>query len=248
MTTLRVADIMTRAAHLSGCLVGPDTRHTPSLLVTVINDSLERYHALKNETGHPHNIARVVLSTTGSAVETLGWPLNSYVTLPADFFQLVGASIELTGGFTSRALNPFSEGMSELQWSAWPPTVGSPEFYRIGRDTSGNAIMRLLPAADSVYSLTAIYIPGFTALGENDSYTFVHGTELAVVADVAMTMLESDGIQESTQYQAIQQRRDEARATLRRIAPTQGRAGVATPINDRGASRFKQRADFRYSR
>ncbi len=244
MTTLAVRDIISRAAHLSGCLVGPDQRHTPELLVTVVNDALERYHALKNETGHPHNIARVVLTTTSVTTETLGWPANSYVTLPADFFQLVGASIE--GTFTTRALNPFSEGMSELLWSAWPPTVGAPECYRIGRDTSGNTIMRLLPSADSAYTITAIYIPAFSELGEEGEYTFVHGTELAVIADVAMTMLESDGIQEGAQYQAITQRRDEARAALRRIAPTQGRAGVAGPINDRGMGRIKSRVDYRF--
>lgn len=241
MATRTLLELMNRASYACSETFGPDKRHTPDVLLQLINESLQRYHAIKNQAGQPPDVTRVELTTSASATTTLGWPLNSYVTLPADFKSLVGAQLLLSSSAGWVALNPFDENEKALIWDPWGTTTGPPTTYRLAKDTSGNDILRLLPAADSAYTIEVVYVSEFAELDEGDNYEFVDGTEAYVVCDVAMQMLENADLVGSPQYGALMKRRDEAERALKQFFWSRARAGVEHAINTRGAMRRQDR-------
>lgn len=242
MATITVRDLINRAAYHSAESVGPNTRHTPEMMVDLVNESLKRYHALKNQAGHPPDIKRTTVTTSSDATVTLGWPLNSYVALPTDFLTLTGASLQLTGaGAGWVQLNPFSEIEKALVWDPWGLQTGQPATYALAKDTDGGDIMRLLPAADAAYTIEVIYVPKFTELAMEDEYEFLDGTEAFVACDIAMQMLESVDLANSAQYAKLELRKQSAASAIKTYSWSRARAGVQNQMNTRGAERVQTR-------
>lgn len=237
MATLTLQDIRALAAHAAGGLVISDgKRHTPTVVNALINAELEKYHLALTDRGHPQRITRTTVTTSATTTVTLGWPLNEYVTLPADFLAL--RSMHLIEGEERMLMSPFTEPDRDT-WEG--PSPARPELFQLAETTTGTKIARIWPAADAAYTLEVTYIPTATTLDEDgDEFTFFPGTQDLVVCSVAMQMLEADGVQEQAQYQALAGRAARAGQILTEFAPRQNRAGPRV-MKDVGSLRTRNR-------
>lgn len=234
MATLTLAELRTRVAARAAVVVATDARHTPTVANQYINESLEEYYLELTKCGHPQRVTRGTATTSGGTALSNGWPTNHYVALPADFFALLGAW-RVESDESLCALTPFAE----REFQDAPPN-GRPFKFRIGENTAGTRILRLLPSADAAYTIVFTYIPLPTALAaDGNSQNFFPGAAEFVVCDAALKILDDDGAQEGAQYQAVLARRERAREKLYQFASRQNRAG---PLTIQAPPRFVWRA------
>lgn len=223
MTTLTRTEIRTRVAARAAVTIGSSARHTETVVNQYINEALEEYHLALTECGHPQEVTRATATTSGSTALSNGWPTNSFVALPADFMTLLGA-FRVEDDESTCTLVPFAEREAEDVASS-----GRPYKFRVAKNTAGTKILRLLPAADAAYTIIVTYNPTPTSLGsDGSSIAFFPGTAEFVVSDAALRILEDDGVQEGSQYQAVMARREQARERLYKFASRQNRAGPMT--------------------
>lgn len=234
MAVLKLSELRARAVYRVQADVGPDERHTSDMLDAMINDALEEYHLIRTGTtgGHPESVTRGTATTSASTTVTLGWPLNEYITLPSDFLSLLSMRIQPDVGRWV-GMEPFSERQRNDYEDTYyyydeTTTTGLPRYYRLANDTSGNDIARLYPPADAAYTIEFTYVPTPTLLvADDDPYNFYPGTQDYVVCGAAIRILESDGIQEGPQYNALVRRKDECEQTLKKYVARKNRSGTA---------------------
>jgi hypothetical protein len=237
MPSLSLADIRLLAAKAADVVVADGTRHTPAIVNAWVNTALGTYHAVLTDAGgEPQRATRTTLTTSASETVANGYPTNERVVLPADFDELREVSVVF--GTARRPIRPFggidSSLGSEEYWSTESLQPGLPERYAIARNAEGETVLRLLPPCDAVYTIEIHYIPTFTDLDDDaDTFPFLDGTSDMVTCDVALRLLEADGVQEGGQYQAITRRRDMAEQRLRLKARRMNRAGPRAMIDVR---------------
>lgn len=219
MATRTLAQLRSRVIKRSAVVAGAGLRHTSDDVDAYINDSIESYHLALTECGHPQRVTRATASTSASSSVSNGFPAYSYVALPADFLFLLGVW-RLNDDASATPLDAFAESDYGLVGE-----TGMPQRFRIGENSAGTKILRLLPNADAVYTIAFTYVPSLTALsGEGSIALFPGGTEF-VVCDAALKILEDDGVQETSHYQATAARREQARQEIYTFAKRQNRAG-----------------------
>lgn len=233
MTTL--AQLRTKVARKADVELETNGRHDPEDVDGYINEALGRYFQLLTNPDPGQRIKRTVLTTTGNPADSNGWPGNEVVELPEDFDSLV--KVSLLEGKERRILSEFSEW--DQDWYSRPD--GEPEAFKLGYNSNSRSILRLHPQSDATYSLEVLYVFRPVALVEDsDSFEFLPGTEDYVVCDVALQILENDGVPEGSQFNALASRKAQAEHVLRRAAADRNRAG-GTQMKDTWSRRRRGR-------
>lgn len=219
MATRTLEELRERALIRADVVASAAGKHDPDVVDQYVNEALEEYHLELTECGHPQKFRRTTLSTTASSAVTNGIPAHGYVTLPSDFMQLLGIWIVEDDG-SHTPLDAFTE---HDYMNAGD--TGKPLRFRLAEDDDGLKVVRILPNADAVYTIAVTYVPNPEQL-EHDSasFTFFPGTAELVICDAALRLLEDDGVQEGSHYQAVQARREQARQRLYKHAMRQNRA------------------------
>lgn len=216
MYSRTLAQLRTNVGQRADVTISASGRHSQSVANWAINQAIRKLHQIQAESGVVGVQRDSSLVTTATTTESNGWPQNQVVTLPSDFLTPVGFSVNL-GSDQWVEMLPFDELERETyREHTYFEETGAPVFYRIVTGNDGTPLLRVLPAADGVYSIAAIYIGEPTELSaDGDTYQFFDGGEEWVECDAAMAMLERDGVREPRQFQALQQRKAEAEARLR---------------------------------
>jgi hypothetical protein len=224
--------------HASGELIAPDKRHRPDVVQMLINESIAQYYLRMTDAGHPRATTRVSLSTSATTTDLLGWPANSYVSLPSDFMALLSLRIRSSSGLWT-VMHSYSEtdtGSPGWLWSG--DQTGMPVEHRLGTASDGTKIVRLRPYADAVYTIEAVYIPETPYLAENDTANLVSGTADWVVCDAALRLLESVGAPEQNQAQLLIARKNAADDALVSYASRMDRTGQTGMRDTRSEQRY----------
>jgi hypothetical protein len=225
-STFTVAQLRNLVAQITDIDIGPSERFTDESVTLMLQESYAQYWALLTDNGNPQRVTRASLTTTSDTTETLGWPENEYVTLPTDFFALLSARIELSGG-TFAVMGQFSEIEGDADYDMRPVVFenkGVPKRVRVAESTDGAKILRISPPADGEYTIVVTYVPDPPALDtDDDELTFLPGTLDWVVCDVCLRMLEQDA-DVGSQANALMTRKNNAEAIMRRVAGRQNRA------------------------
>ena len=188
------------------------------------------------EAGTADAAITTIATTPTDAVQTGGYLAREVVTLPTDFLGV--KSVFLVQGTRRTQLSRLAESDRNLDYLY---QNGMPRWYEVldaGQATA--ARLRLWPRVDSAYSLEVSYYseaPTLTLVG--DLWEYPSGAEDVVIAQVAMRILERDGIPEPNQYSALQLRYDNARSAI--LRNTKRNAGVRTMRNTRDIARSYRR-------
>lgn len=202
------ADVCDAADIVDGGTTG---RHTTANLNRRINQAIQQFQRLVTECGQPTYLKRTDVSTATSATQDAsGWAPRDYLTLPSDFYHLVG--IDITQGSTTISMQDFmtAERNQFRDVPTWLSTngIGMPVYYQTaGKNAAGSRIVRVIPAADAVYTCTIFYLPYATDLAtDSDTFDGIAGYEDWVIYQAAMDSLRRDGT--SPTYAALQAERD----------------------------------------
>jgi hypothetical protein len=241
MPTRTLAQLRSQVADLAAVTVSPTGRHTPAAVDLCLNEAIGKYYLELIDTGAPMRVDRATVTTSASTTVATHWPANEYVTLPANLLRLL--ELNITDGQRTISMRPFSSEESQMFEADYDGTNDAelPTFYQLAIDESGNVIARLLPAADAVYTIECIYVPGPTELDDDaDTFTFLPGTTNFVLYEAAMSLMERDGIPERDQYQAFTSRRDDALAVLQKQAGRMQQAGTTGMVNTRRMRKYNK--------
>jgi hypothetical protein len=242
MPTYTLLTLRNLAEHASGEVIAPDKRQTPTLVNALLNESLAQYYLQLTDCGHPHATTRAELTTSSSTTVTTGWPANTFVALPTDFMALLAIRIQTTAG-AWRTMQPYSESSDDHDGWFWAgQETAMPTEYRIGSNTSGAPILRLRMPADAAYTIEIVYVPTPAELTESGTAVLLPGTADWVVCDVALKMLESIGVPEANQAQALMARKQAADVALRTYAGRRDRAGTVGMRDTRSARALNRSA------
>lgn len=237
MADYTLLQLMNLVEHASGEVVGPDKRQRPDVVQMLLSESLAQYWMALTDGGHPYATTRATLTTTATTTDALGWPANSYVSLPADFMALLSARIQSTNGgwVKMHAYGETDVESVDLLFSS--DTTGMPVEFRLGTASDATDIMRLRPYAAGVYTIEVIYVPKPTVLGPGDTARMIPGTADWVICDTAMKVLESVGVPEANQAQALMSRKNQAHQVLTDYAHRKNRAGPTGMQDTRAQTR-----------
>lgn len=226
MSTQTLFTIRSTVASITDVEIGAQERFTVESVNLMIQETVEQYWMLVNDSGDPQRLRQTTLTTSSSTTSSNGWPANQYVSLPSDFMSLKSAAITRTNGVDDQ-LEVFagSDADSEYWFPPYIRDSGTPRMCKVASDSNDAPILRLKPAADAAYTVKITYIPGPPTLDDDaDTVQFVPGTSDWVIADVALKILETnDDI--GPQAQALQARKNKAEQVLRQHASRQNRAG-----------------------
>jgi hypothetical protein len=215
MPSYSLSTLRSQIGALANVTIQASGRYPVATINTWINTAIGRYWQLYT-CESDRVLSRALLTTSASVTLSNGWPSNEFVALPADFFALKSLMLQGSTVGTKRRLTEMAESDREQY-----PTgvVREPEVYRLANNTAGASIARLWPACDAVYTIECLYVPTPAVLAlDADTFNFLIGTEDVVICDVALRILEQDGVPEGSQYQAIAQRRNEAMQALERYS------------------------------
>lgn len=237
MAAVTLATLRARVAARADVTIDAAARVTPTIVNQYINEAIEGYQLVLTDAGHPQREKRDQLSTTATRTVTNGWPANEFVELPADFLQLREVSIDDGAGYRS-PLRPFTGTEIGALSADYPFTldqvVDIPQAYRVSEGDDGAKILRLLPGADAVYTVTVVYAPTVTQLsGDSDSFDFFPGTVEYVVCEAALKVMADTGIPDQGSAQLIAQTSRAAEERLMRFAHKLNRAGPQKMVDTR---------------
>lgn len=135
-------------------------------------------------------------------------PGASTITLPDDFFKLLGVDAKLGDAWRSLEPMDFSQRAYYLNQSSGVATFGNSYVY----DLQGNNLV-LLPATSAAYAVMVHYVPWCPILAlPDDTFDGINGWETYAILDVCITMLnkeESDTRVLMSQRADIEDRIDE---------------------------------------
>lgn len=244
MADYTLLQLMNLVEHASGEVIGPDKRQRPDVVQMLLNESLAQYWMALTDGGHPHATTRTTLTTSATTTDALGWPANSYVSLPTDFMALLSARIQTTNGAWV-TMRPYGETDTEaVDMLFSSDTTGMPIEFRLGTASDATDIMRLRPYAAGAYTIEVVYVPKPTLLGSSDTARMIPGTADWVICDTALKVLESVGVPEANQAQALMSRKNQAHQVLTDFARRKNRAGPTGMQDTRAASRSTRYGSF----
>lgn len=208
------ADVADRADIVDG---GSGGRHPSATLNRRINQAIQQFRRVVTDCGAEMFLARSpTVTDPTTTVNSSGWAPCDYLTLPTDFYHLVGVDITVNGrtvtlvDFMRAERNLFKDDFG-IGWSSTNSQKGTPEYYRIsgylrqviGYDTT--QIIQLIPACDIAYAATIWYLPIPKDLAaDGDTFDGIAGYEEWVVNRAAMDSMMHDGIANSAAYAALQ--------------------------------------------
>lgn len=215
MYTRTLAQLRTGVGYRADVRVTSAGRHSEAVVDWAVNQAIRKLHQMQAESGMVGVGRDSSLVTTATTTESNGWPQNQVATLPSDFLTPIGFSVGL-GDDQWVEMLPFDEEERETyREHTYYEETGAPMFYRVVTGNDGTPLLRILPAADGVYSIAAIYITEPTTLvSDGDTYQFFDGGEEWVECDAAQAVLTRDGVKEPRAFQALQGRKSQAEARL----------------------------------
>ncbi len=234
MSSYTLEQLRSLVEQRTGVSIGTNTRASSATVDIWLNQAIGKYELELNRGQPSQSTTRTTLTTSASTTETAGWPANEFVAFPSDFLALI--SMTIYDGTRRISMREFSEHDRDVfeQDVGGTYSPGLPCEFRVATNTSGLRGARLLPPANDAYTIELLYIQTVTALsGDTETYSFVTGTEDAVVCDAAIALLQGDGVPEPEQYKEIKYCRDRALMILRDYASQVNRTGSSGMVNTR---------------
>lgn len=233
--TITLAQLRAEVGYAADVTVGDD-RYPNAMVNSWINQAIQNYQVLRRQNKTADTKVTTLVSSVSTTPGDGGWPANQTLLLPDDFQSLV--SVYYVSGSTRVQMT--SLGPVDLS-NDIVPIAGVPTQYSIiDATTAEDARLRLWPPASGVYTFEVVYVPEpATLVADGDSWDYAPGTLDLVVCEVALKVLDRDGVPEPQQYQALQNRKLVAEQALKRHAYRD--PGVLTMRNTREANTWARR-------
>lgn len=212
MVAIALSAIRASVEYAADATSSASGRYTTAMITEFVNSAIRKYTLAKAEFGQADTTRTTLTTTSSTSLGTPNLPQNEVAVLPADFSRLTSAFL-----LYNNSRVPLQQ-LSETDRYDWSLQVtGLPQMYDLVNFKDGTTGLRLWPPSSGSYTLEVLYQNTPTALAiDTDTWNYEYGTEDCIVCDVAMRLLERDGVPEPTQYQALQMRRDDSYERLRK--------------------------------
>lgn len=233
--TITLAQLRAEVGYAADVTVGED-RYPNAMINGWVNQAIQNYQILRRQNRTSDVKIAMVTSTASTTPGDGGWPANQTLFLPDDIQSLV--SVYYVSGSTRVQLTAMA---SSDNYNDLIPVSAVPTQYSIINSTTAeDARLRLWPPASGTYTFEVVYTPEPTTLSSDiDSWDYAPGTLDVVVCEVALKVLDRDGVPEPQQYQALQNRKLAAEQALKRFSIRD--PGVLTMRNTRAINESSRR-------
>lgn len=176
-------------------------RHTTALLVTRINNAIQRWCEMVADAGDDARMVTTRTTTNNSSVrDAANWAPQQYIAQPTGLMRVRGIDV-FTESNRPIPLLPFDELERDdaFRYLAWWSAGGQdmPIFFRLGgTNAAGAKLIQILPWADKTYTVDIRYIPTWVDLTTSNLSTaidFELGGDEWVTNDAALQTLTRDG-------------------------------------------------------
>lgn len=205
-----------------------------------LNMAVQEYAQLRAQYGLYDAKRTTITGSTSATAGSDGFPANEVLSLPTDFASVVSLNLNYQGA--QYPLTAMSESDRVRFMGAPATTYGPPECYAVIDATPSLSLparARVWPPMQSQYTFELIYRPQQAALAlTSDTWEYLPGTEDYVICTVAIKQSCREGIQEPSQFQALQMRKQSALDALIRMSSRGG--GVQTMRDTRSLNRARR--------